>query len=233
MMAAPAAGSACADFLRAHDRDAWLAALLAPERERERLFAIWNVAADALRLPWVASEPAMAMIRLQWWREALAAGAGHPALALIGPRERAALPPLLDAAERLHGGPFAAAEEVLCWGREAFLPLMKALAGEAATGPRHAALAAAFGAAFVLRRAPLARRCGLPLLDRALMEGQGGLPAAARRQLAMARGLPYDPALLAFATCRAWLACAEAGRPCSPLRRQARLGLAFVLRCIC
>ncbi len=235
----------CRDFVRIHDRDAYLATLLAPVAAQGRLFAVWNVAADALRLPWATREPALAMIRLQWWRDVLAAGGGHAAAALLAGHGKAQgddapaafLQEFLDAAGRLHGGPFADAEEVLQWGREAFSALMRALAGADAAGVRHDALAAAWGGVFVLRAARIPRRSGLPLLAGPLAGAEGAerLRRQAAARLAQGRGLGFDPALLALSLCGQWLSCLRKHPQggCSPLRRQLRLAINSALRRIC
>ena len=187
----------CREFVREQDRDAYLATLLAPHDAQPRLFAIWAIAADALRLPWSATEPAMAMIRLQWWRDALDGGEGHPALMLLDERDREPLTEFLDAAERLHGAPFAGAEEARSWGGAAFSPLMTALAGRADKD-----FAAAHGLVFLLRRAAFARKSGLPLIAdeeaaRRIIRSAAALMDAARPS--------WSPALLPFSLSRRWL----------------------------
>ena len=158
------AAAQCRAFVREHDLDAYLATLLAPQDDQPRLFAIWTIAADALRLPWSVSEPAMAAIRLQWWREALKAGQGHPALQLLeGQAHVAPLESFLESCARLHGPPLASVGECRQWSQQAFATLMKAL-GEEPDTP----LALGHGLIFLLRRAPWPRRTGQPLLADAL-----------------------------------------------------------------
>ena len=93
-----AAYADCEARLRAEDRDAWLAALLAPAAARPHLHA---VSAFALELGHVRQRVHQAVageIRLQWWQEVvdgLRAGeaASHPvAAALVDTLRRAALP---------------------------------------------------------------------------------------------------------------------------------------------
>jgi 15-cis-phytoene synthase len=58
---------------RAGEPDRYLAALLARPEQRDALIALAAFAAELGRIPQrVASEPAMAEIRLQWWRDAFA-----------------------------------------------------------------------------------------------------------------------------------------------------------------
>jgi 15-cis-phytoene synthase len=69
---------------RAGEPDRYLAALLAPRHARQDLLALAAFAAELARIaPLTVREPAMGDIRLQWWRDALAAGeagerTGHP-----------------------------------------------------------------------------------------------------------------------------------------------------------
>ena len=69
---------------RGGEPDRYLAALLAPADARDGLLALAAFAAELARIaPLTTREPAMGEIRLQWWRDALAAGesgerTGHP-----------------------------------------------------------------------------------------------------------------------------------------------------------
>ncbi len=195
----------CRDFVKRHDLDAYLGTLLSPEAEQPRLFAVWAIAADALRLPWSATEPAMAMIRLQWWRDALEAGEGHPAFVHLTGGEATHLTRHLDAAERLHGAPFDNPDEAEAWGRQAFLPLMCALAGneEGDAGGAAEDLAALHGLVLLLRRAAFPRRSGLPLLT-----GERAVEAVRERAAALARKgriRSRHAAWLPFALSRRWM----------------------------
>ena len=94
------------DFVRRHDPDRFLTALFAPPDKRGALLALYAFNHELARAREAVTEPALAMIRLQWWREvvegvekrhevatplsaALGAGALAPAdlLALIDARE--------------------------------------------------------------------------------------------------------------------------------------------------
>ncbi len=77
------------DAARAGDIDRYLAALLAPRRVRADLFALTAFLGEIARIPEVVHEPMMGEIRLQWWRDALAASAagtatGSPVADAIG-----------------------------------------------------------------------------------------------------------------------------------------------------
>lgn len=61
--------SAIGAFLRRHDPDRFLTALFAPPNRREALFALYAFNHELARAREVASQPILALIRLQWWRE--------------------------------------------------------------------------------------------------------------------------------------------------------------------
>lgn len=63
--------SYCAGQVRAHDRDRYLTATLAPADRREALFALYAFNLEIARTREVISEPMVGQIRLQWWREAI------------------------------------------------------------------------------------------------------------------------------------------------------------------
>ena len=62
---------ACAELLRRGDPDRFLATMAAPPAARKVLFPIYAFNVEVARAPWVASEPMIAEMRLQWWRHAL------------------------------------------------------------------------------------------------------------------------------------------------------------------
>src|SRR5262245_36026444 len=71
-------GDAVEAAARAGEPDRYLAALLAPAREREALLALAAFAAELARIPrLVVREPMMGEVRLHWWRDALALPAGE------------------------------------------------------------------------------------------------------------------------------------------------------------
>ncbi|MCA3393162.1 MAG: squalene/phytoene synthase family protein, partial [Roseomonas sp.] len=63
--------SPIAAFARAHDPDRFLAALFAPPEKREAIFTLIDFNHELARAREVASHPMAALIRLQWWRDAL------------------------------------------------------------------------------------------------------------------------------------------------------------------
>lgn len=66
--------------VRRADRDRFLAALFAPQPERQGLLALLAFDHELARTRTVTREPMLARIRLEWWREAVgeAAGEGKP-----------------------------------------------------------------------------------------------------------------------------------------------------------
>jgi phytoene synthase len=74
---------------RAYERDRYLAALLAPRTFRADLIAVAAFGGEIARIPSHVTEPTMGEVRLQWWRDALAAAAkgaatGHPIADAVG-----------------------------------------------------------------------------------------------------------------------------------------------------
>lgn len=75
--AAPA--GSLAEFVRRHDPDRFLCALFAPPARREALFALVAYNHELARARDAARTPMVALVRLQWWRDAVAeAVAGRP-----------------------------------------------------------------------------------------------------------------------------------------------------------
>ena len=58
-----------AALVRQHDPDRFLTALFAPAAQRDALLALYAFNHELARAREVASEPTLALIRLQWWRE--------------------------------------------------------------------------------------------------------------------------------------------------------------------
>jgi phytoene synthase len=163
-----------AEMVRRHDPDRFLTALFAPEDRRPALFTLYAFNHELARAREVASEPMLALIRLQWWREvvqgadrrhevatplsrAIADGALAPAdlLAMIEARETEAEPSIPT---------LAAWRDFLLRGAGGLAVAAGRLLG-APEPERLRPLGAAYGAAGMLRSvAALAaqRRCLLP-----------------------------------------------------------------------
>ncbi len=182
--------SPIAAFARAHDPDRFLAALFAPPEKREAIFTLIAFNHELARAREAASHPMAALIRLQWWRDALEeAVAGKPArrhevaaplhaALTAGSLDPAALGAMIDARE-------AEAEEAGIPTEVDFVAWLRgtaggfayaaglALGGSAEDAEKLRALGAGYGLAGVLRSvtAHAAQgRCLLPL-DRLAASG--------------------------------------------------------------
>ncbi len=174
--------SPIAAFARAHDPDRFLCALFAPAAQREALFALIGFNHELARAREAARTPLIALMRLQWWRDAVAdAAAGKPprrhevagplhAAITAGQLDAEALTAMADARE-------AEAEEEGIPTEAAFQAYLRGTAGGLAVaagrllgvaGPALAGLqevGAAYGLAGVLRNLPALAgqgRCLLP-----------------------------------------------------------------------
>ena len=190
-----------AALVRRHDPDRFLTALFAPPDRRDALLTLYAFNHELARAREVASEPALALIRLQWWREvvegeakrhevatplsdAIAAGRLDPAL-LLG---------LIDAREMEVHGEFETLADWHAW-LMAGAGGLAAAAAAALGAPSPEALrpfGAAYGVAGLARTAgPLAARgtCLLPhdLLTRHGLSSEAFIadPASAAARAAM------------------------------------------------
>jgi NADH dehydrogenase [ubiquinone] 1 alpha subcomplex assembly factor 6 len=64
--------SYCAELLRRQDADRYMTALFAPADRREALFALYALNLEIARAREAVREPFMGLMRLQWWRDAVA-----------------------------------------------------------------------------------------------------------------------------------------------------------------
>jgi 15-cis-phytoene synthase len=62
---------ACAGLVQRGDPDRFAAVMAAPRAMRGRLFVIYAFNLEVARAPWVTTEPMIAEMRLQWWRDVL------------------------------------------------------------------------------------------------------------------------------------------------------------------
>lgn len=62
---------ACSELVAKGDPDRFAAVLAVPLAAREVLLPIYAFNVEVARAPWVASEPMIGEMRLQWWRDAL------------------------------------------------------------------------------------------------------------------------------------------------------------------
>ena len=72
---------ACAALVERGDPDRFAATMAAPPNARETLFPLYAFNLEVARAPWVTQEHLIAEMRLQWWRDVVAAPASGAALA--------------------------------------------------------------------------------------------------------------------------------------------------------
>ncbi|WP_249296686.1 squalene/phytoene synthase family protein [Acidiphilium multivorum] len=123
--------------VRRADPDRFLGAIFAPPQSRRWLFVLYAFNHELARAREVASQPPLALIRLQWWREVVeGADRAHPLAVELraglaqGIFSDAALTALIDARE-------AEAEPIP--DRAAFLDYARGTAGGAGADCRHGA----------------------------------------------------------------------------------------------
>lgn len=94
------------DELRGLDGDLYLCHLFVPAAKRDAVLTLYHLYADIARIPSAVSEPMVGAIRLQWWRDLLAAVAdgetrGTPIgeALLVHPLPADAVMPLIDGRE--------------------------------------------------------------------------------------------------------------------------------------
>lgn len=185
--------SYCAEIVRSYDRDRYLTALFAPPARREALFALYAFNLEVARTREAVRTAEMGLIRLQWWRDAIAELYGgncrqHPVLEGLAPHAprlgRDLLDRLIDARERdLEPEPFAAMDDMAAYARAtAGPPLELALELLDAADPpaRKAAQSLGVGWALLglLRATPLQARAGRVMLPVTLLRDGGIDPGA-------------------------------------------------------
>ena len=183
-MSDPQALSPCAALVRRHDPDRFLTALFAPPARREALFALYAFNHELARAREVVSEPMLALIRLQWWREvvqgaakrhevatplsaAIAQGLLLPddLMAMIDGREAEADPAIPDHAAWLAYLAATAGGVMMAAGR--------ALGAQGALLDRLRTLGTAHGVAGQLRNVPALARTGRVLLPQDVLGAHG------------------------------------------------------------
>jgi phytoene synthase len=99
-------GMSLAALVRRHDPDRFLTALFAPPEKREALLALYAFNHELARAREAVSEPPLALVRLQWWREVVDGArrrheVAEPLLAAIdaGDLDRGDLLAMIDARE--------------------------------------------------------------------------------------------------------------------------------------
>jgi NADH dehydrogenase [ubiquinone] 1 alpha subcomplex assembly factor 6 len=198
--------SPVAALVRRHDRDRFQTALFAPAARREALFALYAFNYEIASVRDRVSQPTLGRIRLEWWRETIAAAyqggpirhhlVVEPLTAVIREREltKEHFDRLLDARERdLDEAPFASLADLEDYAegssaRLVYLALesLGVRDSAAATAASHVGIAHAL--AGLLRAMPLHARAGRLIIPADI---------AARTELEYAdyRGLRCTPAL--------------------------------------
>ena len=205
-------------LLRHADPDRFLTALFAPPAQREALFTLYAFNNELARARDSTSQPMLAMIRLQWWREVVEGAVrshevASPLSALLdaGLVDRAEALALIDAREAA----LDIFETVAAW-RDYIAASAGGLAmaaGRVLGAPGEArlrAFGAAYGVAGVLRSVPALARAGRSELPEDALAAQGLVPEAVT-------AAPDAPAVQAVVAGladegRAFLAAAGRGR---------------------
>lgn len=178
--------SPLATALRRNDPDRFLTALFAPAEKREMLFLLYAFDRELARAHAVASDPTIALIRLQWWREVVEGASRRHELAT--PLATALADGVFDRADLLG----------MIEGREAAEPVLATvqewqsclLAGEGGTAVAAGRLlgasgdalealrllGAAYGAARLLREASTGTHRGTALLPEEMLTPLGLSP---------------------------------------------------------
>ena len=204
-----------AALVRRHDPDRFLATLFAPPARRDTLLILYAFNHELARAREVASEPPLALIRLQWWREVVE-GARRPHVVatplsdaiVAGALDPGLLLPLIEAREQEAYGDFATEQAFRAWMLAGAGGL--AVAAAAALGAPDPEVCRAYGAAYgiagVMRSSEaLARqgRCLLPadILGRQQLVSEAFIadPAAASAQRALRNVMVIGMQLLAGA----------------------------------
>ena len=76
--------AACAALVERGDPDRFMAVMAAPVALRVRLFPLYAFNLEIARAPWVTTQPMIAEMRLQWWRDVVAEPAPR-AHEVVGP----------------------------------------------------------------------------------------------------------------------------------------------------
>ena len=113
---------ALARMVRRHDPDRFFTVLFAPPDRRDALLTLYAFNYELARARAVASEPPLALIRLQWWREVVEGEAKRHEIATpltqaleSGALRRDDLLPLIEARDAEAYGEFTTTEEWRSW----------------------------------------------------------------------------------------------------------------------
>src|SRR5438309_9821 len=186
--------SPVAALVRRHDRDRYQTVLFAPAARREALFALYAFNYEIARVRDTVTQPMLGQIRLQWWRENIAAAFGdgpvrhHPVMEPLAATIRE-FGLIRDHFDRL----IDARETDLADEPPASLSALENYAEESSSRLIHLALEVlgARGPAAASRHLGLARACRAEIPRQAL---PALLPAiVAQRSLLRLKRAAYDP----------------------------------------
>jgi len=175
-------------LVRRHDPDRFLTALFAPADRRDALLTLYAFNHELARAREVVSEPPLALIRLQWWREVVEGArrrheVADPLIAVIeaGLLRADDLLPLIEAREQEADPAFETLAHWLAWVQAGAGGLAVAAARALGAGEPEAfrPFGAAYGVAGVLRSVPVLAAAGRCLLPLDLLAEQGLSPEAA------------------------------------------------------
>ena len=202
------------EITRRHDPDRFLTALFAPAEARETLFTLYAFNHELARAREAAREPAMALVRLQWWREVVegtrrGGGAAHEVAAPLATAldeeslARADLLAMVDGREA-EAGEITTLQEwqdyVLATAGAVAVAAARALGAEEEALATARAYGASYGAAGILRHS-----AALTASGRAVLPPPGA----------------GDPGAVLATEGRRWLAEGEAARGREQIPRRA------------
>lgn len=177
---------ACAEIVRRHDRERYLACLYAPAPRRAALLALLAANHEIAKTAEVVSEPGIGQIRLQWWRETLeGVAAGTPrahevAVPLAAAHQRDGLrlerlQAIIDAREAdLAGEPPATLDALDRYAAATAGELHAAMAEMLAADPEAATAAGTgWGLLGLMRALPVLVAAGRAPLPKALLQTEG------------------------------------------------------------
>ncbi len=220
------------EFVRRHDPDRFLTALFAPPDRREALLALYAFNHELARAREAAHEPALALIRLHWWREVVQGAArahevATPLAAVLdaGALARADLLAMIDAREVEAEPAIATLDDWLAYLRGTAGGVAVAAARRLGASAPEALrdLGAAYGAAGVLRAVPALARQGRCLLPADVLAAHGLSPEAVPEAVVRASDAPVVRGVVAA------LAAAGVGLLADAPRRLPRAVIAAAL----
>jgi phytoene synthase len=178
---------AIAALVRRHDPDRFLTALFAPPDRRDALLTLYALNHELARAREVASEPPLALIRLQWWREVVEGEPKRHEVATplseaiaAGTLKPADLLPVIEARETEVYGDFGTVSDWRGWVLAGAGGLAVAAASALGAPKPEAArrFGAAYGVAGLLRATGVLAARGICLLPRDLLAGHELSPEA-------------------------------------------------------